>query len=109
MLRYVSWIWALLLAHAVAIAPQLLCAQNASHSELSQLVASPLPSGATAQGASSFYGPDNLYQYMDGGADMFVLYGVRTLLHQDAKTGTVEVTADVFDMGTPDAAFGIYA
>jgi hypothetical protein len=46
---------------------------------------------------------------MDGGADVFVLYGVRTLLHLDARDRSVDVTVDVFDMGSLDAAFGMYA
>jgi hypothetical protein len=46
---------------------------------------------------------------MDGAADIFVLYGVKTMLHLDAKVRTVDVTVDIFDMGSPNAAFGMYA
>ena len=83
--------------------------QDPAHPELLKLVAEPLPSGAVAQSAPSFYGSDNLYQYMDGGADIFVKYGVLTLLHLDARAKAVDLTVDVFDMGTPEAAFGMYA
>ncbi len=82
---------------------------NSDHQELLKLVASPLPSGAVAQDAATFYGPDNLYKYMDGAADIFVEYGVRTMLHLDATAKGVDIAVDVFDMGTPEIAFGMYA
>jgi hypothetical protein len=34
---------------------------------------------------------------------------VKTMLHLDAKVRTVDVTVDIFDMGSPNAAFGMYA
>jgi hypothetical protein len=77
--------------------------------ELPRLIPEPLPAGGVAQAAASFYGPDDLYRYMDGAADIFVLYGVRTLLHQEFRAQEVDVTVDVFDMGSPDTAFGMYA
>ncbi|MFP5228072.1 MAG: DUF6599 family protein [Acidobacteriota bacterium] len=83
--------------------------QDLSHSQLMQLIPEPLPAGAALQGNPSFYSPDNLFQYMDGAADLFVLYGVRTLMHLDLRAGSVDVTVDIFDMGSPDTAFGMYA
>jgi len=84
-------------------------AQEPSRQEILKLIPEPLPAGAVAQAVASFYGPDNLYQYMDGGADIFVLYGVRTLLHQEFRAKEVDVTVDIFDMGSSDTAFGMYA
>ena len=85
-------------------------AQNqATHQEMLSLIPEPPPAGSTAQAAASFYSPDNLYQYMDGGADIFILYGVRTLLHQEFRAGEVDVTVDIFDMRSSDTAFGMYA
>lgn len=82
--------------------------ENPSYRNLLSLMAKPLPSGAVSQG-TRFYNPDNLYQYMDGGADIFVLYGVTTLLHQEFRAKEADVTVDLFDMGAPENAFGIYA
>ena len=90
-------------------APRSLSAQDANRDALRLLVAEPLPEGSIGQSPASFYSPDNLYEYMDGGADIFVLYGVKTMLHLEAKVGTVDVTVDIFDMGSPNAAFGMYA
>ena len=74
-----------------------------------KFVAEPLPGGASAKHAASFYGPDNLYEYMDGAADIFVLYGVRQMLHEDLRAQAADISVDVFDMGSADAAFGMYA
>lgn len=82
---------------------------DANRQEMLKLLAVPLPSDAVTKHPASFYGPENLYEYMDGGADIFVLYGVRSLMHADLRAKAVDVTVDVFDMGTPDTAFGIYA
>ncbi len=46
---------------------------------------------------------------MDGASDMFLLYDVQMLLHQEYKSGPVDLTVDVFDMGTLESAFGMYA
>jgi hypothetical protein len=84
-------------------------ASDTAQKHLLSLVGEPLPGHSTAQGAPSFYGPDNLYQYMDGGADVYLLYDFQVLLHQDFKSGQAELTVDIFDMGNSEDAFGMYA
>src|SRR5208337_3427573 len=84
-------------------------ASDIAQKHLLTFVGAPLLGNPTAQGAPSFYGPDNLYQYMDGGADIYLLYDFQVLLHQDLKSGQAELTVDIFDMGNAEDAFGIYA
>ena len=79
------------------------------HQRLQHFLAAPLPGKAVAEAPPAFYRPDNLYQQIDGGADVYLLYDFRELLHQDFKSGTSEVTVDIYDMGKPEDAFGIYA
>ena len=74
-----------------------------------KLLAEPLPGHPKAQSGPSLYKPDTLYQYIDGGADVYLLYDFQILLHQDFKSGAAELTADVYDMGKPEDAFGIYS
>src|ERR1035437_3876372 len=64
-----------------------------------------LPKGGDAV---RFYASD-LYRYMDGGADIYLKYGLVALAHREYKSAGVEMTVDVFDMGGPVQAFGIYA
>jgi len=92
-----------------SLSPAQSSAQETGYPDLLKLVAPPLPAGAIADRPPHFYNPDTLYQYMDGGADIFVLYGLRTLLHLDGQAGTAELSIDIFDMGAADAAFGMYA
>ncbi len=76
---------------------------------LLKLILEPLPAETKSQGAPSFYTPEKLYEYMDGGADIFLLYGVRSLLHLDLRSKSADIAVDIFDMGTADTAFGMYA
>ena len=69
----------------------------------------PLPRAGKSEEAPSFYLSSNLYEYMDGGADIYQLYDVEALLHWDLHTGAGDVTLDVFDMGTRENAFGMFS
>jgi len=111
MLRSVGLLLALILSPAcVSIcASERGVGQEASQQEMLKLLAEPLPAGAVAKHAASFYGPENLYEYMDGAADIFVLYGVRQMLHIDLRAQAADISVDVFDMGSADTAFGMYA
>jgi hypothetical protein len=61
------------------------------------------------QEPASFYKPDTLYEYIDGGADVYLLYDFQRLLHQNFRTPGGELTADIYDLGKPENAFGIYS
>jgi hypothetical protein len=93
----------------LAAVPTCVAGQASDHQDLLKLIPEPLPTGVALQGSPSFFAPDSLYEYMDGGADIFLLYGVHSLMHLDMRDKAVEITVDVFDMGTPDTAFGMYA
>jgi len=63
-------------------------------------------------GKVDLYNPENLYEYIDGAAEAYLLYGFqklatcRFLLDKDDSN---EITIDVYDMRIPLQAFGIYA
>lgn len=80
-----------------------------TQAQFAKLLAEPLPGHPKPDGPPSFYKADSLYQYIDGGADVYLLYDFQILLHQDFKSGAAEVTADIYDMGRPEDAFGIYS
>ncbi len=82
---------------------------DAAQKQLAGLLREPLPGHAGAQAPPSFYASDALYQYIDGGADIYLLYDFKRLLHQDFKNGATEVTVDIYEMGNIEDAFGIYA
>lgn len=60
-------------------------------------------------GAPRYFGPDNLYDLIDGGAEVYVQFGfVRmvTAEYRDAGRPGVAVTVEIYDMGSPKGAFG---
>jgi hypothetical protein len=57
------------------------------------------------------YLPENLYEYMDGAAPRFLVYGFRKLIHVRYELGgdiLSSVTFDILDMGSKLGAFGIF-
>jgi hypothetical protein len=64
--------------------------------------------GATRTGQQEFFSSD-LYQYSDGGADVYLDYGLVAMLHQEYKASSIDITLDIYNMGAPSNAFGIYA
>jgi hypothetical protein len=76
---------------------------------LSGLIPASPPAAATALGQPAFYSSSTLYEYMNGGADAFQAYDVQALFHRQYQTGRLEVIVDIFDMGTLENAFGMYA
>ncbi len=83
--------------------------QNRAQGQLASFLRQPLPAKATAQGSVTVYNSETLYQYIDGGADLYVLYDFKALLHQQFKSGATDLTADIYEMSSPEDAFGIYA
>lgn len=82
---------------------------DSSQKQFASLLREPLPGHASAQAPPSFFSPESLYQQIDGGADIYLLYDFKSLLHQDLKSGATELTVDIYDMGGTENAFGIYA
>ena len=81
----------------------LLCCQDISPAGKTKLAAL-LPGKAAAH----FYLSD-LYEYIDGGAEAYHQYGLAGMVHQEYRAGDTDVTADIYDMGDPLRAFGIYS
>ena len=62
-------------------------------------------------GDARCYSPDALYEYIDGSADLYLCYGFKQAVVGDyVKGGAGEhwITVDIYDMGAPLHAFGIY-
>ncbi|HOT96542.1 MAG TPA: hypothetical protein PLG50_13910 [bacterium] len=59
-------------------------------------------------GATRTYVAQNLYGYIDGGAELFLEFGFAGLTVQRYCRGEAELTLDLYRMASPDAALGIY-
>ncbi len=67
--------------------------------------------GWTQSGDVRIYTAENLWEYIDGAAVLFVEYGVRTCMTADmstARAGGASVTVDLYDMGSPLRAVGVF-
>ena len=80
----------------------------AAKARLARLLPDPLEVGAARSGEQKFYSSD-LYQYSDGGADVYLDYGLVAMVHQEYKSSSTDFTLDIYNLGTPANAFGIYA
>lgn len=102
-----------LLGAVVALAVALACApQPQPGIDLTALLpdASGLAGWRVVEGPVS-YGPDRLYDYLDGGAERYLGYGFRELVHVRYQLGEDPlacVTLDLFDMGGAPGAFGLF-
>jgi len=68
----------------------------------------PVLEGWTQDGEVLSYDADNLWEYINGAAELFLEYDVQTCQTADLSHGDLTVTVDVYDMGTPLNAFGIF-
>ena len=68
----------------------------------------PAVEGWTQPGEVLIYDADNLWEYINGAAELFVSYGVRSCHTTDLSSGDLTVTVDLYDMGTPLNAFGVF-
>jgi len=64
--------------------------------------------GWTRSGEISTYDADNLWEYINGAAELFVEYDVQTCMTADLTAGDLAVTVDLYDMGTPLNAYGVF-
>ncbi len=70
----------------------------------------PKPDGWTEFEPLQTYIPDTLFEYINGAAENFISYGFVELAvgQYRGADGKAEMTVEVYDMGRPDNAFGIY-
>jgi len=61
--------------------------------------------------APHLYEPDNLWQYIDGAADVYLLYGFRKVITTEYAVGadSNRANVEIYCMESPTHAFGIYA
>ena len=92
------------------LAPLAAASQTRSaNPELSALV--PKPADWSLAEAPRSYFPDNLFEYIDGAAESYLGYDFRELIVADLeKRGAgATLTLEIYDMGLPLNAFGIFA
>lgn len=57
-----------------------------------------------------YYLPDNLFEYINGNAELFISYNFRHLVTLTyGKKKSPKITIDIFDMGKSENAFGVFS
>ncbi|MEJ2050520.1 MAG: hypothetical protein P8Y60_11915 [Calditrichota bacterium] len=60
--------------------------------------------------ADQFYNRGNLYDYIDGGAELYLSYGFQSLVNRTyIQPGQPDIILDIFDMGSSRNAFGVFS
>jgi len=65
--------------------------------------------GWSQQGETRTFTADNLYEYMDGNAEGYLVYGIVKMTGISCTKGPVNFAIDVSDMGDADSAYGIFS
>lgn len=67
-------------------------------------------SGWTAAGDDKIYTTETLFEYIDGGAELYLSYGLSAVFARSyAREGEPDITVDLFDMGSSENAFGVFS
>ncbi len=68
-----------------------------------------LATGWEASGAARSFGPENLFEYLDGGAEGYLIFGFARLEHQRCAKGENSLVLDISEMSDAEAAYGLFA
>lgn len=74
-----------------------------------QPFAFPAMDGWTLAGQPQVFSPDTLYDYINGGSDLYLKYEFEELAVVEYRKDKMSVSAEVYRHRTPDQAFGIYS
>ena len=65
--------------------------------------------GWTAEPKDRFFDQETIYSYIDGGAELYKAYNMRLCFSRRyTSTNGPSIILDLFDMGSPDDAFGVF-
>ncbi len=64
--------------------------------------------GWTQNGPARSYTADNLFEYMDGNAEGYLIYGFDNMHGVTCKQGETTFVLDISDMGDADSAYGMF-
>ena len=68
-----------------------------------------LVAGWTPQGASRAYTAENLFEYMDGNAEGYLLYGFVKMQGVTCEKGGLTFVVDLSEFADPDCAYGMFS
>jgi hypothetical protein len=99
------------LLHKLSLAlVALLCALLAApFAPATEVASCALVPGWRQEGALRHFTADNLYEYMDGNAESYLVYGFTQMQGVTCKSGEETLVIDISEMVDADAAYGIFS
>ncbi len=88
--------------------PVLVVLLFASLASAADLLDCHLVEGWQQEGQTRAFEPDNLFEYMDGNAEGYLIYGFVRMQGVTCKSGGDSILIDVFEMADADSAYGIF-
>jgi len=64
--------------------------------------------GWKQQGSARRFTPDNLFEYLNGAAEGYLLYGFIQMQGVTCQSGGDSILIDVFEMNDPESAYGVF-
>ena len=80
----------------------------ASAAQAAEVADCHLVAGWKQQGSARRFTPDNLFEYLDGAAEGYLLYGFVQLQGVTCQSGDESVLIDVFEMPDAESAYGVF-
>ena len=65
--------------------------------------------GWSQSGPARAYEAGNLFEYMDGNAEGYLIYGFRSMRGVSCRKGEISFVIDLSDMGDADGSYGIFS
>ena len=65
--------------------------------------------GWSQQGDARTFGADNLFEYMDGNAEGYLIYGFQNMHGVTCQKGGVTLVIDLADFGDTDSSYGMFS
>ena len=103
-----------MLLFSISIALLLLAACSSQDSEVDKITTADfLPvaieeTGVTRSSEVRIFADTLLWEYINGGAELYHQYGFAEVATADYRRGQTEIVADVFRFETPEGAYGLY-
>ncbi len=68
----------------------------------------PVPPDWELQREDTIYTPESLYEYINGGAELYLSYGMKDVVSRIITQGENEIRIEIFDMTEAPNAFGVF-
>lgn len=107
-MRYFCFIFVFLILISGSGWAENIIAEKIEQRELKNLLP-PAEKGWTIKEEARFFTEENLFDYMNGGAELYLSYDFQKLLVQEFSSGENSVIVEIYEMKSSEDAFGLFS